>query len=101
MFLHPVYSSFLTELAALELADRISQYLDNGEIPIAIFLDLSKAFDTLDHKILLSKLEYYGIKGTALKWFESYLSNRSQYVIYDNTKSQQSPVFTGVPQGLV
>ena len=101
MFLHPVYSSFLTELAALELADRISQYLDNGEIPIAIFLDLSKAFDTLDHKILLSKLEYYGIKGTALKWFESYLSNRSQYVIYDNTKSQQSPLFTGVPQGSV
>ena len=93
--------SHSTELAALELADRISQYLDNGEIPIAIFLDLSKAFDTLDHKILLSKLEYYGIKGTALKWFESYLSNRSQYVIYDNTKSQQSPLFTGVPQGSV
>ena len=90
-----------TELAALELADRISQYLDKGEIPIAIFLDLSKAFDTLDHKILLSKLEYYGIKGTALKWFESYLSNRYQYVVYENTKSKQSPLLTGVPQGSV
>ena len=90
-----------TELAALELADRISQHLDKGEIPIAIFLDLSKAFDTLDHKILLSKLQYYGVKGAALNWFESYLSNRSQYVIYENTKSQQSPLSTGVPQGSV
>ena len=90
-----------TELAALELADRISQYLDNGEIPIAIFLDLSKAFDTLDHKILLSKLKYYGIHGTALQWFESYLSNRSQYVVYEETKSKQSPLLTGVPQGSV
>ena len=90
-----------TELAALELADRLSQHLDKGDIPIAIFLDLSKAFDTLDHKILLSKLNYYGIKGTALKWFESYLSNRYQYVIYENTKSQQSQLFTGVPQGSV
>ena len=90
-----------TELAALELADRISQYLDNGEIPIAIFLDLSKAFDTLDHRILLSKLKYYGIHGTALQWFESYLSNRSQYVVYEDTKSKQSPLLTGVPQGSV
>ena len=90
-----------TELAALELSDRISQYLDKGEIPIAIFLDLSKAFDTLDHKILLSKLEYYGIRGTELKWFESYLSNRFQYVVFENTKSKQSPLLTGVPQGSV
>ena len=88
-----------TELAALELADRISQYLDNGEIPITIFLDLSKAFDTLDHKILLSKPDYYGIRGTELKWFESYLSNRFQYVVYENTKSEQLPLLTGVPQG--
>ena len=84
-----------TELAALELADRLSQHLDKGEIPIAIFLDLSKAFDTLDHKILLSKLNYYGIKGTALKWFESYLSNRYQYFIYENTKSQQHNFLRG------
>ena len=90
-----------TELAAVELADRISQYLDKGEIPIAIFLDLSKAFDTLDHKILLSKLQYYGVKGTALKWFESYLANRYQYVMYEGTKSQQLRLHTGVPQGSV
>ena len=90
-----------TELAAIELADRLSQYLDKGEIPIAIFLDLSKAFDTLDHKILLSKLSYYGVNGTALNWFKSYLANRSQYVIYDEIKSQQQPLPTGVPQGSV
>ena len=90
-----------TELAALEIADRISQYLDKGEIPIAIFLDLSKAFDTLDHKILLSKLKYYGVNGTELNWFASYLANRSQYVVYDNTKSHQLNLSTGVPQGSV
>ena len=90
-----------TELAALELADRISHHLDKGDIPIAIFLDLSKAFDTLDHKILLSKLNYYGVKGTALKWFESYLTNRTQYVIYESTKSHKLTITTGVPQGSV
>ena len=68
-----------TELACLELVDRIFQELDRGELPIAIFIDLSKAFDTLDHQILLSKLKYYGADDTSLKLFSSYLSNRNQF----------------------
>ena len=55
-----------TELATLELIDIQIQYLDKGETPTSVFLDLSKAFDTLDHRILLSKLEYYGIRDNAL-----------------------------------
>ena len=58
-----------TELACLELVDKVMHHLDRGETPICLFLDLSKAFDTLDHKILLKKLNYYGIQGVALKWF--------------------------------
>ena len=90
-----------TELAALEFSDRISNNLSNGEIPIAIFLDLSKAFDTLDHAILLSKLKYYGVKGSALNWFSSYLTNRCQYVNFDGVDSEMYPLSTGVPQGSV
>ena len=61
-----------TELASIELIDRITQDLDKGKIPISIFLDLSKAFDTLDHVILLQKLNYYGITSVELKLFQDY-----------------------------
>ena len=60
--------------------DRVISALDNKDLPISIFMDLSKAFDTLDHTTLLHKLRYYGINGMTLNWFYSYLSNRSQYV---------------------
>ena len=76
-----------TELASIELIDRITQDLDKGKIPISIFLDLSKAFDTLDHVILLYKLNYYGIKSVEIKLFQDYLQNRTQYVSYDKTNS--------------
>ena len=74
-----------TELAALEFIDRIKLEMDGNEIPFSIFLDLSKAFDTLNHDILLTKLQYYGIQGIALNWFQSYLTKRSQYVQYNDT----------------
>ena len=90
-----------TELAALELIDRITQLMDKGEIPLNIYLDLSKAFDTLNHEILLYKLNYYGIKGTAYKLIKSYLSNRKQYVEFSNTKSETNEITTGVPQGSI
>ena len=90
-----------TELAGLEVTDKILMQLDQGKHPLAIYLDLSKAFDTIDHSILLHKLSYYGIKGNSLKWFQSYLSNRKQYVEYNNTQSSLTNVITGVPQGSI
>ena len=90
-----------TELAALELVDRITLGMDKMNTPISIFLDLSKAFDTLNHSILLEKLQYYGIVGTAFDLMKSYLTNRQQFVEVDNTESQMLPLNTGVPQGSI
>ena len=90
-----------TELASLEIIDIIGKDLDNGKLPIGVFLDLSKAFDTLDHTILLDKLLYYGIKGTELAWFKSYLTNRTQFVSYNDTNSRTLSITTGVPQGSI
>ena len=72
--------------------------LDKGKIPISIFLDLLKAFDILDHVILLQKLNYYGIKSVELKLFQDYLQNRTQYVSYDKTNSDMYRISTGVLQ---
>ena len=88
-----------TELAALELIDRIICNLDKGNVPVAIFLDLSKAFDTLDHLILLKKLLFYGIKNKALDLFRNYLNGRKQYVNVYNIHSRLQTIKTGVPQG--
>ena len=71
------------------------------KIPLSIFLDLSKAFDTLDHKILLSELQHYGIHNASLKWFHSYLTDRKQYAEYDNATSKCLPIYTGVAQGSI
>ena len=90
-----------TELASLEFTDKIILNLDEGKIPVSLYLDLSKAFDTIDHSILLYKLQYYGIRGVALKWFESYLSNRKQYVQFNEGVSSNSEITTGVPQGSI
>ena len=75
--------------------------MNNGDIPITIFLDLSKAFDTLNHSILLDKLKHYGIKDGALNLLNSYLSDRQQFVQINNIKSNLLPVKTGVPQGSI
>ena len=90
-----------TELASLELIDMTGKDLESGKLPIGVFLDLSKAFDTLDHTILLDKLLYYGIKGTELAWLKSYLTNRTQFVSYDGTNSRTLSITTGVPQGSI
>ena len=90
-----------TEYACVELVDKIMHDLDEGETPMCFFLDLSKAFDTLNHNILLAKLKYYGLDDNALMWFKSYLSDRSQFVEIDNTRSCTKPIKTGVPQGSI
>ena len=90
-----------TELAALELTGRIRREMDQNRIPFSVFLDLSKAFDTLNHHISLSKLEFFGIRSTALQWFKSYLTERQQFVEYQNVCSSTRELETGVPQGSV
>ena len=94
-------SGHSTELAALELTDRIISALDNHNTPLNIFLDLSKAFDTLDHTILSDKLLYYGIRGTAYNLLRSYLANREQFVELNDTASKTLHIVTGVPQGSI
>ena len=90
-----------TELATLELVDRITIQMDKMNTPVSIFLDLSKAFDTLNHNILLDKLKYYGISGTAHKLMSSYITERKQFVQMDDTKSDTITLTTGVPQGSI
>ena len=68
---------------------------------MGIFIDLSKAFDTLNHSILLQKLSNYGIWGVANDWFKNYLTNREQYVVYNNILSPRCTITTGVPQGSI
>ena len=66
-----------------------------------VLLDLSKAFDTIDHVILLRKFQVYGIRGLALSWFASYLANRTQCVSIDNCMSNSALITCGVPQGTI
>ena len=80
--------------------EKITSSLNTGDFVIGVFLDLKKAFDTVDHKILLKKLYAYGIRGNILRWFDSYLSDRSQYV-YGGVQSKILPVKCGVPQGSI
>ena len=75
--------------------------MDTNEIPLNIFIDLSKAFDTIDHTILLNKLKYYGLKGSTLNLFQSYLNNRKQYTEIEDTTSTILPIHVGVPQGSI
>ena len=89
------------ELAALELIDRVSDRLVNRKDPFCIFLDLSKAFDILSHDILLDKLKYYGFEDLAVNLISSYLSNRRQYVVYNEVKSNLIDLLIGVPQGSI
>ena len=86
-----------TEYAAMELTDEILKDIDDKNISLAIFMDLSKGFDTLDHGILIKKLAHYGINSIALNWFTSYLSGRSQYVEIDGVSSSILSLSTGVP----
>jgi len=78
----------------------LTQY-ENNKYTLCVFLDLSKAFDTIDYSILLTKLEYYGVRGVALEWFRSYLSTRRQYVLHKDARSLMLSPECGVPQGSI
>ena len=80
--------------------DKISNALDNKRVTLGLFIDLSKAFDTVNHEILLDKLEHYGVRGIALQWFKSYLFCRKQFVQYNSYTSSLN-ITCGVPQGSI
>ena len=90
-----------THMALITLMDKLITALGNGEFTIGVFLDFSKAFDTINHQILFDKLYHYGIRRVALTWCKSYLSNRYQYVTYNGVKSSQQIIRCGVPQGSI
>ena len=90
-----------TTSAILELQSQLINNNENNLTSCCIFLDLSKAFDTVNHKILLDKLEHYGIRGVGLTWFKSYLDNRTQIVTVNGENSIELNVNCGVPQGSV
>ena len=88
-----------TYMAIAQLVDKVTNAVEKNETTIGIFLDLSKAFDTIDHKILLHKLEHYGFRGVVLEWFKNYLTNRTQYVAFNNCTSNPENIICGVPLG--
>ena len=90
-----------TSHALISLTETIRQALDDNKFACGIFIDLRKAFDTVDHDILLKKLEYYGIRGLSNEWFRSYLTDRKQFVSINGFNSRIISTNTGVPQGSV
>ena len=90
-----------TYMALIILIDKITAALDNGDFTIAVLIDFRKAFDTVDHRILLDKLYHYGIRGVAHEWMNSYLSNRQQQVSYNGATSSYKTINCGVPQGSI
>ena len=95
-------SRYSTNDAIVQLVDKIFYSFEKEQFTLGVFIDLSKAFDTVDHSILLKKLKLYGITDKNLAWFESYLSNRKQYIqIGENSKTDLKYVTCGVPQGSI
>jgi hypothetical protein len=88
-------------MAILTLLDKITKAIDNDKFAVGIFIDFAKAFDTVNHDILLKKLYHYGIRGVAYNWLESYLTNRKQFCTYNGTKSTLTTISCGVPQGSI
>ena len=93
--------NYSTNFALIDLVNRITTTLDNKEFTIGVFLDLSKAFDTVNHDLLLQKLELYGIRGIVLEWFKNYITKRYQCVRYNNELSEKKEMKCGVPQGSI
>jgi len=88
-------------MALVHFINQVISALNNGNIAIGVFIDLKKAFDTVNHDIMLKKLYKYGIRGVAHKWFKSYLAHRMQYVSFKNSVSTDLVVNCGVPQGSI
>ena len=94
-------SDHSTAMAVLDMVERIRGAWGKGNVALGVFIDLKKAFDTVDHGLLLAKLGHYGVRDGALALLESYLAGRSQYVVYGGVESARGDVRCGVPQGSV
>ena len=94
-------AKYSTNHALMSLTETVRNALDNSNFACGIFVDFQKAFDTVDHNILLNKLDHYGVRGIANNWFRSYLSNRKQYVSVNGFHSNTEIMKFGVPQGSV
>ena len=92
-------SKYSTSMALTDIANKIVDSFEENSFLIGIFVDLSKAFDTINHDIMLTKLKHYGIRGLAQSWYNSYLSNRYQCTKYKNCMSESKKIVCGVPQG--
>ena len=94
-------SGYSTSHSLISITEGIKNTLDKRNYGCGVFIDLKKAFDTVNHEILLNKLEHYGIRNISLSWFKSYLSNRKQFVCINGTNSGLRELTCGVPQGSV
>ena len=92
---------YSTNHALMSMTQQIKDTIEKGNLAVGVFIDFQKAIDTVNHEILLRKLEHYGIRGLALDWFSSYLSKRMQYVSIEKTSSTTEYINHGVPQGSV
>ncbi|MFZ2539770.1 MAG: reverse transcriptase family protein, partial [Oscillospiraceae bacterium] len=93
--------NYSTDFALIELSEKIAEAIDKKRFTLGIFVDLSKAFDTLNHSILLHKLSTYGIRGISNDWFRNYLEKREQFVTCYGINSISRYIVTGVPQGSI
>eukprot|EP00732_Lithocolla_globosa_P004599 Lithocolla_globosa_v1_NODE_4333_length_1460_cov_23.298221.p2 type:complete len:148 gc:universal NODE_4333_length_1460_cov_23.298221:805-362(-) len=87
-----------TSIALINFYEMLARKLDQGNLGLGIFIDLKKAFDTVNHHILIEKLRHYGIRGTALSWIQSYLHKRTQFVQMGGKKSKREEISCGVPK---
>ena len=90
-----------TEHVIIQLVDWINSNFEKDQYTLGVFINFSKDFDTVDHKILIAKLENYGIKGINLVWFKSYLENRKQFIQYHISNTFYKSIICGVPQSSI
>ena len=92
---------YSSEHAILQVVEQINQSFGKHECTLRVFADLSKAFKTVDHQILLKKLEYYGFTGNYLRWFENYLNDQKQFISFKHYSTKKATVTCVVPQGSI
>ena len=90
-----------TKLAATYFCDQIRKEMDGGKLTGCVYIDLSKAFDTIGHALLINKLKCYGVQGAELEWFTDYLFGRTQFIDLLNEQSGETTIECGVPQGSI